>query len=268
MYLFKKSYIIIFNVFFLFLLLSVPSGFLSAQQDLFNVPAMNITKKGQNFVQEQIIFYPRQMQFDTTYMHGLGNNHEIGLSAYNYFLDTAPKKNSISDFTSSLGPYPAVNSNLQFVYQKKFEPSEYFHVSLGTKDGIASGPTPGSSTFANSNFVMTATEIKSLRTTLFLGSYFGNAAFYGHYNQRIFPGNEPSISKVGMMYGIEVEVVRDKLRVMCDLIAGVNALGVGVCGFSYHYNELYFISVGYQIPNPKDGTFNPHALLIELNAYF
>lgn len=76
-----KYFRYILNIFLFVNVIILPSGFLSAQQDLFNVPAMKITGKGKNFIQEQIIFYPVQTQFDTTYVHGLGNNQEIGFSA-------------------------------------------------------------------------------------------------------------------------------------------------------------------------------------------
>ncbi|EPG74041.1 hypothetical protein LEP1GSC058_4037 [Leptospira fainei serovar Hurstbridge str. BUT 6] len=264
----KKYFLYTLNIFLFVNVLILPSGFLSAQQDLFNVPAMKITEKGKNFIQEQIIFYPVQTQFDTTYVHGLGNNQEIGISAFNYFL-TSPYTNSpATNISASLGPYPTAAPNFQFVYQKKFEPTEIFHVSVGTKTGIASGATPASSSFATYNFLVTSTKIESLRTTLFIGAYSGNAAFFGYYKHRLLPGSESSISLVGMMYGIEVDIVPEKFRLVCDMIAGVNSVGVSVCGFSYDFSKSFFISVGYQIPNPKDGTFNPHALLIELNAYF
>ncbi|TGL62044.1 hypothetical protein [Leptospira sarikeiensis] len=246
----------------------LPSGLMYAQQDIFNIPDLKITGKDRQFLQEQLIFYSNKTQFDTTFMYGLGDNEEIGVYAGNYFLNNPNSEVRAYSIQDSLRSNPEVNPNLLFIYHKKFEPTESISLSVGTKSGLSTGNSLAESNFASFNFGMSSYELKSLGAKFYLGAYAGNSAFFGRYRQKLAPSPEPGIHLTGLMFGLSVEIIPDRIDFLCDSITGVNSLGVSVCGFSYNFNRDYSISFGYQIPNPGGSNFNPHAFLIEINGYF
>ncbi|PJZ71360.1 hypothetical protein CH373_02355 [Leptospira perolatii] len=261
----QKSFFVFFFVLGVFY--SSPNNLL-AQQDLFNVSAIKITPEGRHYFQEQIIPYPNNIQFDTTYMHGIGNHQEMGLNLYNVFW--IPRQNSSSFcFTlDCLSPYPHVSPTLTFAYQKKIQISEDLNIGFGTKSGGAVYPNDRDIKFATYDYFLVAQDLKKVRGIVYFGGYYGNPAFLGANRRKLRGLPEPhKLNYYGILSGFDIALLFH-YSLLCDSISGANALGVTVCGLSYEFTKDLALSVGYQIPNHKNADFNPHSILFELNLYF
>lgn len=123
--------------FFVFLLVILASVESFSQQNFFNVPSSDITSKGKIFFQQQVNVLHGDIQFNSTFDYGLGQNFEIGL---NYLglnvLDDNRLEVVFNDSIIPFTPFLAAN------FQKRFNLTEHFAITLGGQSGFSTTSKP------------------------------------------------------------------------------------------------------------------------------
>ena len=218
---------------FMFFVVCPATGW--TQQNLFNVPSVEITQKDKVFFQQQFNIGANNGNSNTTVDYGLGNNLEIGINLFN--MDLYPTGNTI------INPYFLVN------FQKAFEISNGYKLSVGTQTGI----TPP---FFHPDILLPSFSYFNNAFDLgrwgkyYLGVYYANKAYVG-------PG-----SNVGLMTGLDFPILEGKVHFMADLITGNNDIGVAVIGVVYYFSSHLQLSLGAQIPSP--GSANGYGMVFEI----
>jgi hypothetical protein len=160
---------------------------LFSQQDIFNVPNLNITPEGKFFSQTQIILYPDATQCDCTIQYGLGNNQEIGVSLYNIFYPSVHKPNSLEN---RLNHIPYVDPVITINYFKHWDLTKNLAIGTGTKFGGNFYNGNRRTNFAYFNHFDSAYEISQVKTKIHSGFYFGNEAYLGYFTENFYPAKK------------------------------------------------------------------------------
>ena len=223
-----------------------------AQQNLFNVPSSDITIKSKPFFQQQINLSSGFAQLNTTFCWGLGGEAEIGVNVLGVvFISTNGKLSSQTNPDKNNPPvYPFYTIN----FQKAFTINKTFKVAFGTQAGYSVGWHFGG--LAYSNLV---TVFPKIRTKLITGLYMGSDSFLG-------PGERNSLlssgaEQIGFQFGLEKEVIKEKLLLLAEGISGRHVLGTLTLGAAYFVSHHWAISGGYEISNVGNGSSN--SLVVE-----
>jgi hypothetical protein len=216
------------------LFLSGLSQFVSAQQNLFNVPSSDITVKKGVFFQQQLNIN-NIIQSNTNLCYGLGNGFEIGANLIGVQINNHFNAVKIND---SLDAEPAAPLGL-FTFQKVFTVTKDFKIGIGTQVGgnlfkHANKPE----LWANFTYLNTKSSFFDEKLSVNAGVYVGNRVYIGEKKE------------VSFMSGFEA-IVAPKLHLVGDIIGGRNAIGVAVMGFIYYAKPKLPLSFGWQIPNSK-----------------
>lgn len=125
----KKAYF--FRVFILWLLVSLE--FLCfGQQNLFNIPSGDITRKNKIFYQHQINLYNSKLESKAHFVYGLGSGWDAGINIVGKGLFFTPEwRITYNDNPDRGALYPYVMVTLQ----KQFQLSENFDINIGTQGG-------------------------------------------------------------------------------------------------------------------------------------
>lgn len=222
-----------------------------AQQSLFNVPSISITKKKEVFFQEQaniLVDGSNTINFNTAI--GLGHEFEVGINLVGVglgFVNNNPVLLTNSSSTEQL-PY---NPLFMLTSLKAFSLGEHIKIGVGAQVGI--NPVQDNLTandIATLDFVNTRFEIPKTHLMLCAGGYYSNRVYMGVKDQ------------LGGICGFEYVVIEHKFLIMGDWIISKNAASVIVPGFVYHPHHNIALSFGWQLPSP--GTNNPQGLVFEL----
>jgi len=200
-------------------------GWVNAQQNLFNVPSSEITEKGEFFFQEQLNL-GRTGISNTTFDYGLGHGFEVGLNLFDVGL--------YPPHGDPLNPEALIN------LQKRFDPTPWWGVGIGTQFG-SSVPTEMSRVrFSNFNYLNNQFRIHEY-AKLNLGGYLANREYTG------------SRVEAGLMFGLEIPLMERKLHFMADYLHGHTSINVGVVGFVIYLPRRWQFSIGAQIPGANSG---------------
>ena len=236
----SKNFLCLLSVLFLF---QLKTGL--AQQNLFNVPSGDITKKAQVFFQHQVnandIF-----QNNSTLSVGIGHGAEMGINLYGFDLQHRASKweivNNLNNYEQPLNP------QLLFNAQKEFEINSRFHFTFGTQTGASLTQRQKNTQFINFNYSNLIYVSKNEKIKWINGLYFGNKTYLGLGNN------------IGYMGGIEYSV-NHRLKLSADAIVGNNASSVAVIGPCYFFTKHFALSGGWQIP--FKGSNNSQACVME-----
>ncbi len=221
-----------------------------AQQSLFNVPSISITKKKEVFFQEQVnvTFAGTSLNFNTAY--GLGHEFELGINVVGVGVEW--DKNVPVLITNSTSkdqvPYAPL---VMMTGLKAFSIGEHYKIGFGGQVGL--NPTQNNFTkddVATFDYINNRVEIPKLNLMLCAGAYYSNLVYLGQRDQ------------FGGMCGFELVIIEHKFLLMGDWIIGQNAVSVAVPGFVYHPHHNIALSGGWQIPSPGSG--NPQGFVFEL----
>lgn len=220
------------------------AGRCDAQQNLFNVPSGQITKRGELFFQQQFNFAGGVGTSNTTVDVGVGRGWEVGFN----FLDL--QMYQPRDSGASIGPQQ-VNPDLLVNLQKGFEVADFWNVGVGTQIGGNPSRRTRDTRFLNFTWVINQFEVPEREEfgKWYVGAYSANKAYAG-------PGDS-----VGFLLGAEVPIVRDKLSFQFDWVGGRNDLGVAVVGGVYTFPSGWQLSLGAQLPAPRSD--NPYGVVLE-----
>jgi len=221
-----------------------------AQQSLFNVPGISITKKKEVFFQEQANLTKdgNTVNFNTAY--GLGSNLEMGFNLIGVGIGFDKNRPVLLTNSSVIDGRP-YSPLFMLTALKAIPIGEYIKIGLGGQIGL--NPIQSKITandIATFDYVNTRFEIPKANLMLCAGGYYGNLAYIGKKDQ------------FGGMFGAEYIVVKHKFLLMADWIISKNAASVIVPGFVYHPHHNIALSFGWQLPSP--GTSNRQGLVFEL----
>ncbi len=205
------------------------------QQNLFNVPSSDITEKGQVFFQQQIDLVSRRGTGFTTFTYGLGNNAEVGMNLFN--VDMPPTRSNTQN--------PAFLFNLQ----KGFNVSNIHKISLGTQTGLTMPWYTASVQMPSFSYINNAIDLKAWGK-YYLGGYYADRAYAG-------PGNS-----IGLMAGVEYEIISNKLHLIGDLLSGHNKISTAAVGAVVYLPGRWHISMGALLPYP--GSHNHHGIIFQI----
>jgi hypothetical protein len=221
-----------------------------AQQSLFNVPSISITKKKEVFFQEQANATKdgTTINFNTAY--GLGKDFEFGINLIGIGIGNG-KNSFILQTNSSSSDQQPYSPLLMLTGLKGIAIGKYIKIGIGAQAGL--NPTQDKITerdLATFDYVNMRVDIPQTKLMLCAGGYYSNIVYMGIKDQ------------VGGLFGFEYPVIEHKFLLMGDWIISKNSASVIVPGFVYHPHHNIALSFGWQVPSP--GTNNPQGLVFEL----
>jgi hypothetical protein len=224
-----------------------------AQQNFFNVPASEVTPKGEVFFQAQVnlLSYLGKWQSNNHFCFGLGHDFELGfnVSHLNVYLLDRKKPSGFS--INARDPSQPLNPVLVVTAQKSFEFGHHFGAALGTQTGVNFGgpldTTRGVSlTYANVYAYSHEEHVRVLA-----GIYYGN---------RPYLGGEAAL---GVWAGFEAQLVKN-LNLIGDVISGSHEFANAVIGFNWYFHPKTSLVFGPILPMP--GSDNDAGYVVELNV--
>ncbi len=209
-----------------------------AQQTIFNVPSVEVTKKDKNFLQHESQFRtkdPQQFWNATNYFaRGIGHDTEIDITQFN--LGT-PASNNVS---LGVGAKNILSLGKKNPYQPK--------IILGFMAPISlQGNGVGHWIYGAGNI-----SIPQSGTRLTAGISSGTKQIFGE-------------SVTCFIGGFEQKITND-LSFISDWYSGDHTLGILATGFSYPLPQEFMFYGGYQIPNSKN--VGKNSFLIEISKIF
>lgn len=229
-------------------LLMLTSGRLAAQQNLFNIPAGDLTPKGKYFFQHQTNAYSlKQYESKNHFVYGVGSGLEIGLNVVNLKTNLRPRNADGADLpTKRLEPMRPL---VQLTAQKFFFLNSQFKTSVGTQIGtnpMRLGTDARATHFTYNTWIYEPRH----HVKVVVGPYVSDRGTVGGGNT------------MGMLAGFEFPVSK-KLLVMGDFISGTNATSVSVLGVNFLASRRVQLCLGGLLPNPRSG--NAPGVVFELN---
>lgn len=221
---------------------------LYAQQNLFNIPAGEITPQGKVFFQHQTNIYSlEEFESKNHFVYGLGKGWEVGVNVINLKMNLSREADFLTVNDEGLGA--PMKPLLLFTTQKMFRLGKKWKTSVGTQSGFNMTGRSGSHRFTHYTYNLWVFEPrKGLK--LIAGPYLTDRRFVGRNNM------------MGLQAGFEAQV-SEKVILMGDIISGRNATGVSVWGINYALTKRVQLCLGGLLPNP--GSNNSAGAVFEIN---
>lgn len=235
----------------LFFLLAISSA--QAQQNLFNIPSGDITRKGKVFYQHQLNIYSSyQVESKSHFVYGLDKNWDAGFNFVDLpisFRRGTPLFSS-NDNPNSKPFYPLLLGTLQ----KKFDIGHHFQINVGTQAG-GNIPNGGEFRFAYMHYGLLRYNLPGHKGFFIAGPYYANDVFFG-----------PSSTgrHVGWKFGYEIPV-SEKFYLMGDFVSGQNKKSVSTFGGVYNVSRRVQICIAALLAFPNEKL--TQGVVLELNWY-
>ena len=221
---------------------------LAAQQNLFNIPAGDLTPKNKFFFQQQTNVYAlNYLEAKNHLVYGLGGGWEIGVNIVNLKMDFRRPAIALNGRVEY--PVKPMTPLAQLTAQKFFFLNSRFKTSVGTQIGtnpLRLGSNARATHFTYNTWVYEPRH----QVKLVVGPYVSDRGTVGKGNT------------VGMLVGFEFPVSK-KLLVMGDFVSGTNATSVSVLGLNFLATKRVQLCLGGLLPNPGSG--NKPGVVFELN---
>ncbi|GAA4010260.1 hypothetical protein GCM10022408_23120 [Hymenobacter fastidiosus] len=220
-----------------------------AQQNLFNIPAGDLTPRGKVFYQHQTNVYGLgDLESKNHFVYGLGRGWEAGLNVLNLKMDF---RNRGDVFTVNRDdPGRPLKPLVQLTGQKFFVVGPALSTSLGTQVGTNplrfGGARRRLTHFSYNTWVWSPRH----HVKVVAGPYLSDRGTLGAGN------------RAGVLLGAEYPVSK-KLLLMGDFVSGRNATSVSVLGINYLATRRVQLCLGVLLPNP--GSQNRAGVVFELN---
>jgi hypothetical protein len=225
-----------------------------AQQNLFNIPSGDITRKGKFFYQHQINAYSAsQFESKSHLVYGLGKNWDVGLN----FVDlpiSFQKGTSLLSANDAAGKFPFYPL-LMATAQKQFDVGHHFQVNVGTQIGGNLPVKGGQYSWAYMNYALGRYNLPDHKGFFIAGPYHANDVYFG-----------PSTSghHVGWMFGYEIPL-SDRFSLMGDFVSGQNKKSVSTFGGVYNVSKRLQLCVAALLAYPNQNLSK--GAVIEINWY-
>ena len=240
------TYIAFFRLFLGFALFF--STRLYAQQNLFNIPAGEITPAHKVFFQHQTNIYSlNEFESKNHFVYGLGKGWEAGINVVNLKMNLNREADFLTVNDQGLG-FP-MKPLLLFTTQKMFSLGNKWKTSIGSQAGFNLTGRNGNHRFTHYTYNLWVFEPKK-GLKLIAGPYLTDHRFVGRNNI------------MGVQAGVEAKGSK-KVILMADFISGRNATGVSVWGINYNLTKRLQFCLGGLLPNP--GSNNAAGAVFEIN---
>lgn len=213
------------------------------QQNLFNVPSVEATPKDRFFFQNQFNVN-LNTQSNLTLCYGLGNGFEVGMNVFDVPLYN-PNVRRQELTRESQQPDVLVNT------LKVFDVAERWKIGVGTQFGQTSPVFDDRVRLVNFTYANSSYELPEDWGKLYGGLFYANGEYRGRRGD-----------PVGLMFGCDIPIVKDKFHFMADLLTGRHDLSVAVVGGVIFLPRGWQLSLGAQVPTP--GSRNQYGGVIEL----
>ncbi|WP_143080103.1 hypothetical protein [Hymenobacter arizonensis] len=218
------------------------------QQNLFNIPAGDLTPKSKFFLQKQVnVLSTQDLESKTHVVYGLGHGWEAGLNVVNVKLNLRREAELVAsnqhDRRAPMQPL------VQATAQKFFFLSNNLKTSVGTQVGTTPVRAVGASRLTHFTYNTWVLEPRH-HLKFVAGPYLSDWGTVG------------AGSQAGLLLGLEVPLTKD-LLMMADAVTGTNASGVSVLGINYLLTQRVQLCLGAMLPNPRSG--NSAGIVLELN---
>ncbi|TAF67075.1 MAG: hypothetical protein EAZ55_05290 [Cytophagales bacterium] len=225
---------------------------LSAQQNLFNIPSGDITKKGKSFYQHQINAYNlHTYESKSHWVYGLGKGWDAGINFVNTKLNFDTPENKGEWFKIEDRPTnAAIKPLVMLTLQKSFHWAKHWAFNIGTQVGTNPFNETNNWHLAHFTYALVLYELKHI-AKITAGTYLTNDAFVG-------AGND-----WGFMLGYDIELSK-KWHLMGDYLSGSNPNSFATIGGIYDITEQFQLCVGALIPNYENKQ-SSMGMVIEIN---
>lgn len=228
-----------------FIALAFLTGFLNsvkAQQNIFNVPTSELTRRHQFIIQQQINVSGQEVQSNTTFSYGIGRNLELGFNLFNVKGHTRPLglESNSDPQKEPLSPFVLLNA------QKGFYLTEWLSLGVGGQYGFhfPENNDVRVGAYAYGNLI---TELLKLNTRLITGLYHADRTLFGPGYRNDFFLRPPGL---GIQLGFEQPLFHNKLLLVADYMGGTHSYGAATAGLDFRIQKKLELAVGYQFPNP------------------
>jgi len=222
----------------------------SAQQNFFNVPASDVTRKNKLFFQEQInvLITQKKLQSNSHFAYGVGWDLELGFNVSHVNIKPFDRRVIPINTRDRSEPF---NPLFLFTAQKAFTIDENFRIAVGTQTGVNFGAPAPDKRLATLNYANLVLLLPNPHARLVAGGYFGNDVFLG------------AGSGFGFWAGAELQILPERVHLVADWISGSHDLGMGVVGANVFLTPDVSLVFGPILANPGSG--NGTGYVIELN---
>jgi hypothetical protein len=221
---------------------------LSAQQNLFNIPAGDLTPKHKFFFQQQTNVYGvDKFELKNHLVYGVGNGLEIGVNVVNLKMDFRTSTELLKAGTDSR--IQPMSPLFQLTGQKFFFLNKKLKTSIGTQ--LGTDPTRLRTDGRLTHFTYNTWVYEPRQhVKIVAGPYLSDQGTVGGSNN------------AGLLLGFEYPV-SSRLLIMGDFISGTNATSVSVVGINFLATKRVQLCLGALLPNPNSQ--NKAGLVFELN---
>ena len=226
-------------------LLFAPAAF--CQQNLFNMPSGEITRKGRVFYQHQLNVHERYLESKGHFVYGLGKGFEAGVNVVGKGFFFTPQWR---DFYGDNPDRPSFYPFIMATTQKGFRVTDYLDLNIGFQIGAnVSRRVRRNQDPAIFGFGLAVWHFAK-GSRLVGGFYQSNQMFVGTGNSR------------GVLLGYEYKLSK-RWYLMGDWISGRNDAAVAVIGGMFNVSKRIQFCSGLLVPNPN--TPKPLGVVLELN---
>ena len=223
------------------------ANFLTAQQNLFNIPSGDITNTKKIFYQHQLNTYSNKLESKAHFVYGLGKGWDAGLNLVGKGFYFAPQWRILHNDNPAKGSvYPILMGTVQ----KQFHISEHFDVNVGSQVGFNLSRKVKNKELNYYTYGIGVYHFMKGKSRIVGGLYKTNQMFVGEGNT------------FGALLGYEVKIAK-KWYLMGDWSSGNNDSSVAVLGAMFNASKRIQLCAGWQIPNPN--TPKPQGFVFELN---
>jgi hypothetical protein len=234
-YIFEKSVDVMKALFILSFVIAAALMTISSfgQRNLVDVPSSDIVEKGRMFMQFQFGINKDEIQGSAVGTYGLGYGFEMGWYVHQGVFGLKEQKGFETDPQDKPENTPDFMVNLQ----KGFNIQEWFKVGIGTRLGTNARGSGDESHFVYMNYLNTQFSIPDSENKLVIGAYHADRQYAGE-------------NTVGLMAGIEAELIKEKVNILSDFYSGKNALSVWNTGLQFSLPKNWHVLLGVQVPLP------------------
>jgi hypothetical protein len=220
-----------------------------AQQNLFNIPSGDITKKNNVFYQHQFNIYDTKFESKGHFVYGLGRGWDIGVNLVGKGVGFNPRLDFLTNDNPLVG---ALAPHLMPTLQKQFQLLKNLDVNFGTQTGINLADAWNAKELAYFHYGIGVFHFMDHKSRLIGGLYHTNRNFVGEG------------TRTGLLVGYEIKVA-PRTYLMGDWISGDNESSAAVIGGMYNVTKRFQLCAGVLIPNT--GNENSPGFVLELNFF-
>jgi hypothetical protein len=212
----------------------LPAFCIKAQPTLWDVQSADTVEPGKYFFQVQSNVTEEQIVNGAVITRGFDEGIEVGLTIHQLTHEFGRN----ASFMEASPANPEETADVLLNVQKIFRISNWYSVGIGSRSGVNIPRVTSLLKYAGFTFLNNRVSIPGSEHQFALGAYYANEQYAGDGNN------------FGLMAGMQLEVIKEKMAFVTDFISGSNALAVINSGFNFSFGEHLQLGVALQLPVP------------------